>query len=214
MIKTLWVVVVPLLLAACGLPPAVVVASYAVDGVSYIASGKSLADHGLSVLAQEDCAVWRVVVGRAICEEEDGIDIAETEGEGDEPRADLLSELKAQAPARYAQAQRPLPKAKPFLVASKPADGRYYLVIGSFVDRGNADRAAQQHAAYEPEIVSVVVKGKVFHRVIVGPFERSEVAALRARADEGPARPAFWINESARLPASDGPRLRQLAETE
>ncbi len=58
----------PLLLGACGLPPALSVASWALDGVSYLASGKSVTDHAISEVAQKDCALFRVVQGRDICE--------------------------------------------------------------------------------------------------------------------------------------------------
>lgn len=58
----------PLFLGACGLPPAVSVASWALDGLSYAVSGKSVADHAISEVAQQDCALLRVVQGRQICE--------------------------------------------------------------------------------------------------------------------------------------------------
>ncbi len=56
-----------LLLGGCALPPAVMVASYAIDGVSFIVSGKSITDHAISVALKKDCALIRVVAGRAIC---------------------------------------------------------------------------------------------------------------------------------------------------
>jgi len=37
------------------------VASWALDGISYIMTEKSVTDHGISVVAQKDCAVWRGV---------------------------------------------------------------------------------------------------------------------------------------------------------
>src|SRR5258708_18592467 len=63
-----WLALMPLLLCGC-VPPAVAVASYVVDGVSYAASGKSLSDHGISVVKDEDCASWHFFVGRAVCED-------------------------------------------------------------------------------------------------------------------------------------------------
>lgn len=48
-----------LLLAGCALPVPVQIASWALDGLSYIATQKSVADHGISVVAQKDCAVLR-----------------------------------------------------------------------------------------------------------------------------------------------------------
>ena len=60
--------VLPLFLAGCALPPAVTVATLVVDGVSYVATGKSPADHAISAFAHEDCALHRVVAGEAVCD--------------------------------------------------------------------------------------------------------------------------------------------------
>lgn len=59
----------PLALGGCGLPPAIAVASYAADGLLLISTGKSSTDHALSFAVGEDCAMWRVVKGEAICTE-------------------------------------------------------------------------------------------------------------------------------------------------
>ncbi|MBS28571.1 MAG: hypothetical protein CL566_06540 [Alphaproteobacteria bacterium] len=59
----------PLFLGACGLPPTLSAASWALDGVSYIVSGKSVSDHAISEVAQKDCALLRVVQGRELCDE-------------------------------------------------------------------------------------------------------------------------------------------------
>ncbi len=48
-----------ILLSGCALPVPVQIASWALDGVSYLFTEKSVADHGISVLAQKDCAVLR-----------------------------------------------------------------------------------------------------------------------------------------------------------
>jgi len=64
------VVLASFFLGACALPLQVQVASWALDGVSYLATNKSLSDHGLSFVLQQDCAVLRLVVGDALCTEE------------------------------------------------------------------------------------------------------------------------------------------------
>ena len=56
------------MLGGCGLvPPAVSIASLAVDAFSYAVSGKSVSDHGLSMVMQEDCAVLNLIQGNEIC---------------------------------------------------------------------------------------------------------------------------------------------------
>ena len=67
--KSLVLIGLPILLGGCGLPPAISVASWALDGVSYLATGKSVTDHAISQVANQDCALLRVVQGREICED-------------------------------------------------------------------------------------------------------------------------------------------------
>ena len=49
------------LLSGCLLPPAVMVASYVADGVVLLASGKTIPDHALSSVTEQDCALFRIV---------------------------------------------------------------------------------------------------------------------------------------------------------
>lgn len=57
-----------LLLAGCvAIPPAVSIASWAINGVSYLASGKSVSDHAISAVLDQDCATWRILKGDPIC---------------------------------------------------------------------------------------------------------------------------------------------------
>lgn len=56
-------------LAGCALPPAVVIGSYAADGLSYLITGKSVSDHALSEVVGEDCATWRIVKLENPCRE-------------------------------------------------------------------------------------------------------------------------------------------------
>ena len=61
----------PLLAGGCGAPVAIAAASYGADGVSVVQSGKTTTDHLASVVSKKDCAMWRVLRGRSICEERD-----------------------------------------------------------------------------------------------------------------------------------------------
>lgn len=56
-------------LSGCGLPPIVTYLSTAADIVSYLATKKSVTDHGISLVLQKDCALLRVLDGQ-ICIEE------------------------------------------------------------------------------------------------------------------------------------------------
>jgi hypothetical protein len=56
-----------LLLNGCALPPSLSLATYLADGAVYLVTGKGSGDHGLSALTGEDCRMWRVIDGQAIC---------------------------------------------------------------------------------------------------------------------------------------------------
>jgi hypothetical protein len=54
-------------LSGCAIPAGVSIASMIFDGVSLASTGKSVKDHAISVAADEDCSMWRVLVGRPMC---------------------------------------------------------------------------------------------------------------------------------------------------
>ncbi|MBL4748938.1 MAG: hypothetical protein JKY17_09455 [Magnetovibrio sp.] len=49
------------------IPPGLQLASMALDGVSYMATGKTIADHALSGLISQDCAMIRILQDNEIC---------------------------------------------------------------------------------------------------------------------------------------------------
>jgi hypothetical protein len=53
-------------LSGCVIPPVVMVATYAVDGVSYVATGKGTKDHILSYIMDQDCAMLRRIIRCAV----------------------------------------------------------------------------------------------------------------------------------------------------
>ncbi len=56
------------LLGGCGaIPPAIGLASYALDGVSLLASGRTVSDHALSYAARQDCKVFRAAQNLEVC---------------------------------------------------------------------------------------------------------------------------------------------------
>jgi hypothetical protein len=65
--RGLFVLVLSMMLGGCALPVGVQIASWALDGISLVATKKSMTDHGLSILTQKDCAMWRVVKQEKIC---------------------------------------------------------------------------------------------------------------------------------------------------
>ncbi len=187
-------------LAGC-VPPAVTVASYVADGASYAVSEKSVSDHGLSAVKHQNCATWHFFVGRAVCEDKDNplptAPLDEHRGDGTVKHADGFTR-----------------KPPPVAVASEAAaaqdssdqDPGVYLVVGSFIDRANAERLAARYPAYHPQLVAATVDGRAFARVVLGPLDAAQRAALQAEGVSGlplhaPRQPAI----SAPLLAQDMP---------
>jgi len=54
-------------LGGCILPVGVQVASMIADGISLVTTDKTLTDHGLSAVTEQDCAMWRVINGEEVC---------------------------------------------------------------------------------------------------------------------------------------------------
>lgn len=52
------------------LPTSVQVASLAFDGISFLATGKTVGDHALSAATDQDCAMSRALSGKTICNDE------------------------------------------------------------------------------------------------------------------------------------------------
>ncbi len=57
------------MLSGCGLPPVFTVASLAFDFASYGATGKTVTDHGISMVLRQDCALLRGLEGEFCVEE-------------------------------------------------------------------------------------------------------------------------------------------------
>ncbi len=277
----IFAVLAPLiLLNACALPAGFTIASLAIDGISYATSGKSVSDHALSAVANEDCAMWRALQARPICRDADvpetTVAAAPAAGESEvlavvlgvapaaggpmapetivaaatefgefeataaafaavpaaggsmvgaapkpdgsevpemvlgvapaaggpmapetakaETPAKTLAEMPARLPKLYGgQATTAAPAdrgtaAKPVQLAAlaarlpereaKPKPGRF-VVLGSYLNEANARDAMKRGHDFAPRMVRVRVHGRLFHRVVSGPYARSSIATMR-----------------------------------
>ncbi len=93
--------VAALAVSGCALLPASAqVAWLALDGVSFVVSKKSVADHGISIVMKQDCALWRGVTEDPICYPDGAATmIAETEDTHDQAVADARIRSGQSAPA-------------------------------------------------------------------------------------------------------------------
>lgn len=81
-------------LSGCAMPIPIQVASWLMDGVSLVATEKTLPDHALSAMLEQDCAMWRVVPDGDVCRDQSADDAPAT-GEmvaQTAPTADLAPE--------------------------------------------------------------------------------------------------------------------------
>jgi len=60
-----------LFLSGCALPVPLQIASWALDGLSVLATQKSVADHAISLVAEKDCAIWRGFTEGEVCRDID-----------------------------------------------------------------------------------------------------------------------------------------------
>jgi hypothetical protein len=66
-------------LSGCAMPVAFTVASLALDTSSYMMSGKTLTDHGLSMAMEEDCSMVRLLdEDDDICQEKQDYEVADS----------------------------------------------------------------------------------------------------------------------------------------
>lgn len=70
-----------LMLSGCALPVPLQIASWALDGFSLLTTQKSITDHGISMVAQQDCALWRGVTEGEVCRETDPMAIMVAQGD-------------------------------------------------------------------------------------------------------------------------------------
>lgn len=182
-------VLAPILLSGCAIPPAVSIASYVLDGISYAATGKSVSDHGISAVAGRDCATFRILKGQNPCRGEP-------------------TEIRDPAPVDAGQ-QATLPTGEPAsIVATTSAESptaaatprRRYLVLGSYDHRGSADEIASQFSDSKVTVFEVKVDGRVAHRVVAGPLSDTEVADLRERLVSHDGQRAWEVNQLALAP--------------
>lgn len=164
---------IPVLLSGCGLPPAVVIASYVADGASYVATGKSVTDHGISEATGRDCAMWRLVKLESPC--------GKNPAEREQP-APVVVGLQATVPPGDAVA------------SEAPATPPHrYLVLGSFESRPNAERFSAEFPDPKLAVAESTVGGRIIYRVVAGPLSDVEVSGLHAKLAAESRTPAWEV---------------------
>ncbi len=170
-------IVLAFALSGCLLPPAVSIASFAADGISMAATGKSIKDHALSGVMDQDCALWRIIKDEEICVDyilEDGDTVMVAEGETD---AEADADADAQTPAAVEIAAVPEPTPEP---AIRPVS----LSTNPNVDASSLLMrfGASQQVPPRTNMANATI------RPAVGSFDMAEITpATYEKADMAPA---------------------------
>jgi len=203
------VIVCTVVLSGCALPVPFQIASWALDGISYLATDKTIADHGISMVAQKDCALWRGLKGEEICSETDEVGIfaiasADTPVMEDQQAVKLSVpeevEVDAAALANFETAAGSPEIAPAVVVSPEPnskngerlmivgkqvwterMDADLYYVIGSFSKRDNARRMISKYPDLGPAVMASRLDGVEVYRVAVGPFTIDQKRQMRLR---------------------------------
>jgi len=192
-----------LLSAGCALPVPIQVASWALDGISYVMTEKSVTDHGLSAVVQKDCAVWRGVTEGELCRDWGGdqrtlltalSNIDERSNHGHRRRTETAKNSIRHSvtlnagqgfgahPAVSAASNKPQMSSLVQVTKriNEPVAGIYF-VIGSFRTREGAVNLAESHGVLLPTVLTATFQKKSVYRVVIGPAEPGREQVLHAR---------------------------------
>ncbi len=158
-----WLILLaPLLLSACAMPLSVTVASFVIEGVSFMTTKKTIPDHGLSMVSGLDCAFYRGLMDEPICKSRRGTALTFV---NDWEKTDQAGKPTANAPTATAA----------------PADGRLYYVLGTFATARNARELARLVPDLSPSVIRTRPRGRSRYHVIVGPVGPGEKKATQKR---------------------------------
>ena len=196
------IIVCTMLLSGCALPVPIQIASWALDGISMLATQKSLTDHGISAVTQKDCALWRGLKGDDVCSEVDDVETIAI-ASAEQPRS-VDNKLEPVASLASFETAVGVPEAAPVVVTNKVVvserkvgrqrlmiagkriwsdsiNADLYYVIGSFSDRNNARRMVGKHETLGPAVMASRLDGVEVYRVAVGPFTVDQKRDMKIR---------------------------------
>ena len=177
----------------CALPVPLQVASWALDGISYVMTEKSVTDHGLSAVVQKDCAVWRGVTEGELCREwvgDQGTILATLTNINQKPNESkrigsnaVRNSIRSSTIINAGETLGTHPSIstalndprRPSLVQlsnaqDEPVAGIYF-VIGSFRNRDGAVNLAANHGGLLPTVLTAKLQKRSVYRVVIGPVE-------------------------------------------
>jgi len=194
MMKFVVLTTTALLLGGCALPVPLQIASWALDGISVLTTKKSITDHGISLVAEKDCAIWRGIVEGELCRDTADTDVlvAEKTGKPDvnlgfvpatpgpafNKKSDVLTAgFRKPEDTSKVTATKTEPRIEgpawdrmkvTRVTANAPSAGIYY-VIGSFNNLESASRLSRHYGSLPTSMIFAKFGDRQIYRVVVGP---------------------------------------------
>lgn len=169
------------LCGGCALPISYTIATLMADGVSYVTTDKSLADHGISAITAQDCAIHRLLTDGNVCHIVAQDDIAAVQPPPPAAAIAAAPEIRVAAVAAIA----PDTARKNSAAAPDVAAPGIYMVIGSSHDIERARAVSTLHRDMAPYVLAAPSEGRsTVYRVIVGPITESNYPAARRNASQ------------------------------
>ena len=185
----------PVFIGACALPVPVQIISWAIDGFSYLATDKTVADHGISMVVDKDCALFRGVTEGQVCRDEQDndkpvmtalsqsgadLDIEPASGDAGKP-LDFVEDWNSFPYAGILQT-RGLDQEKFYTVSSaRRSSVAYFFVLGQFTRQSNADNLTGLIPDLSPTVVPLYLGKRRIMQVVVGPVDPAHFQKIRTR---------------------------------
>ena len=176
--RLLAILALPLLLGACSGAVSMVV--IAADTVSYSFSGKNMTDHAYSAITAMDCAMWRMVKNEPVCMDRplpEGVRVAKG-------GSMLVDPFVYDDPSRAEETVGPAghePGADARRPTARPGPTGRYLVLGTYADRSESQRAVIRGRQFLPVITRLEDGDRLVYRVVAGPFAPDDADSMRRR---------------------------------
>jgi hypothetical protein len=170
------------LLSGCGVvPPIIGLASYALDGISLAASGRTVTDHAISMAANQDCKLYRLGQDREVCTDwgtEPQVVIRETRSPDLPEDRTLLARVE---PMRLPSDMADVAQALPGVATAEPVPVLQTALAPPPPKAGSSPRNMTALVPSAPERVAAPVAPAA------SPVARPAEIRVAARADDGPA---------------------------